>query len=343
MRKIKDIEGVLTRAGEILNEYGLKAEFERGRTRLGTREVDALIKFANEHGETLLAAEVKPVLTQVHAAQAIGRRDKDTLLIARYAPPGIAEQLRKNKVPYVDLAGNAWIPAPHFLLWVEGRKPLEERPPAEKGEAFNPAGLQLILALLTNPDWVALTTRQLAELTQLANGTVAAALRGLEAQGFVLRATPRARRRMRNLRVLLDKWTEGYLQRLQGRYFLGYYRHRGADVDWWRQVVPARHMVVLGGEPAAAELTGYLTPGEITLYAKTHPALLIADHKLERDPGAGIVIRKKFWHFQVPDWNNERFAPPVLIYADLLGTGDARCIEAAAKIREQYLVRLLED
>jgi hypothetical protein len=165
----------------------------------------------------------------------------------------------------------------------------------------------------------------------------------LETQGFIVRAAPRAKRRMRNMRALLDKWTEGYLQRLLGRYFLGYFRHLGTDRDWWRDLDPRRHIAVLGGEPAAAELTGYLTPGPITYYARMHPANLIADKKLERDPGGNVVIRKRFWHFDVPDWDNERFAPPLLIYADLMGTGDARCIEAAAKIRDRYLVRLLED
>jgi hypothetical protein len=203
--------------------------------------------------------------------------------------------------------------------------------------------LQLLFGLLTNPDWVVLPTRQLAEKVELANGTVAAALRGLETHGFIARGTPRGKRGMRNLRALLDKWTEGYLQRFQRRHFLGYYRREGPTGEWWKLLDPARHLAVLGGEPAAAELTGFLTPGQVTFYAQRHPAMLIADNKLERDPGGNVVIRKKFWHFQVPDWDNDRLAPPLLIYADLMGTGDARCIETAVKIREQYLARLLED
>lgn len=343
MRKIKDIDDILARAAEILQGYGLKVAVERERTRLGPREIDAFMRIGTGDAERLLIAEVKPALTPIHLAQALERKDKGTLLVARYVAPGIAEKLRMNKIPYLDLAGNVWLQDRNVLLWVEGRKRPAQGDEAKTLETFNPAGLQLIFALLTNPDWVACTTRQLAELTRLANGTVAAGLRGLEAQGFILRAAPRAKRRMRNLRVLLDKWTEGYLQRLRGRYFLGYYTHLGADRDWWRDIDPVRHIAVLGGEPAAAELTGYLTPGEITFYTKMNPAKLIADKRLQFDPGGKVVIRKRFWHFDVPNWQNERFAPPLLIYADLMGTGDARCVETAAKIRDQYLVRLFED
>ena len=343
VRKVQDIDEILARAAEILQGYGLRVAIERERTRLGTREIDAFMRLGKGDAETLLVAEVKPVLTPIHLAQALERKDKGTLIVARYVAPGIAEKLRKNKIPYLDLAGNVWLQDRNLFLWVEGRKRPVQPDEAKTLAIFNPAGLQLIFALLTSPDWVARTTRQLADLTRLANGTVAAGLRGLEAQGFIVRDAPRGKRRMRNLRMLLDKWTEGYLQRLQIRYLLGYYRHLGADRDWWRELDPVRHMVVLGGEPAAAELTGYLTPGDITFYARLTPVKLIADKKLERDPGGRVAIRKRFWHFDVPDWDNERLAPPLLIYADLMGTGDARCIETAAKVREQYLVQLLED
>jgi hypothetical protein len=343
MRKMKDMDEILARAAEILQGYGLKVAIERERTRLGAREIDAFMRLGKGDAEKLLVAEVKPVLTPIHLAQALEHKDKGTILVARHVAPGIAEKLRTNKIPYLDLAGNVWLQDRNLLLWVEGRKRLAPPDETKTLETFNPGGLQLIFALLTNPDWVAWTTRQLAAHTRLANGTVAAGLRGLEAQGFIVRAAPRAKRRMRNLRALLDKWTEGYLQRLQMRYFLGYYHHLGADRDWWRELDPGRHIAVLGGEPAAAELTGFLTPGQITFYARMQPAKLIADKKLERDPGGKVVIRKKFWHFEAPNWRNERYAPPLLIYADLMGTGDARCVETAAKIRDQYLVRLLED
>jgi hypothetical protein len=35
--------------------------------------------------------------------------------------------------------------------------------------------------------------------------------------------------------------------------------------------------------------------------------------------------------------------PPVLIYADLLAAGDARCIEAAERIYKVHLARLFEQ
>jgi hypothetical protein len=35
-------------------------------------------------------------------------------------------------------------------------------------------------------------------------------------------------------------------------------------------------------------------------------------------------------------------APPLLIYAELLATGDARCLEAAKRVYEDHLTRLFD-
>ncbi len=333
----------LGKAVEQLRAYGLEANIDPTVPRLGTREIDGLIKLGTKGHEIVMVVETKPKLNRANVGQAIERgRNRETLLITNYAPGPIATLLRENRVPFIDLAGNAWIKMPDFLLWVEGRKPTE----AEVGttpRAFNFGGIQLLFALLTNPDWAADTTRQLAEKVRLANGTVAAALRDLEEQGFIIRATPRGKRRLRNTRLLLDKWTEGYLQRFQNKQFYGYYRHDGQEKDWWRKVDTVQQRARLGAEPAAAELTGFLTPGQITFYADMPLGKLIAENKLQRDPGGNVLLRKKFWHFDLLDWPNDRLVPPLLIYADLMGTGEARCIETAGRIRDQYLARLIED
>ena len=153
----------------------------------------------------------------------------------------MAEQLRQKRLAFLDLAGNAWIQTPEFLIWVHGEKPTQRRTAIVAPRAFQTKGLQLLFALLTNPEWIALTTRELADKVGIANGTVAAALRDLEGQGFIVRANKRdAARRLRNRRVLLDKWTEGYLQRFQPTTLLDRYRHEGPDTDWWKTIEPQK-------------------------------------------------------------------------------------------------------
>ena len=49
-----------------------------------------------------------------------------------------------------------------------------------------------------------------------------------------------------------------------------------------------------------------------------------------------------FWNFDFA-WKYPTIAPPLLVYADLLATGDDRCIETAKLIDEQYLAQLTRE
>jgi hypothetical protein len=64
----------------------------------------------------------------------------------------------------------------------------------------------------------------------------------------------------------------------------------------------------------------------------------------EAGPGhtAVVEVRKRFWNFP-GDPEHVDLVPPLLVYADLLATGDARCIETAKMIHDRYLARLLTE
>ena len=111
-------------------------------------------------------------------------------------------------------------------------------------------------------------------------------------------------------------------------------RYRTDLTRWWAELAPQDYGVLLGGEPAAAKLTQYLRPEAITLYGdKAEPRLLL-DYKLRPDPVGPVELVKRFWAFET---NSEAVVPLPLIYADLLATGDARCIETADLIYERIL------
>ena len=54
-------------------------------------------------------------------------------------------------------------------------------------------------------------------------------------------------------------------------------------------------------------------------------------------PDGNVEILGKFWGFESAP---PELAPPLLIYADLLATGDARCLEAARRWRDDSLIDL---
>jgi len=98
----------------------------------------------------------------------------------------------------------------------------------------------------------------------------------------------------------------------------------------------------MGGEIAAKYHTQYLKPQLVTLYAAKQPDDMIVRQKLRKDPQGDVEILKRFWNFPKLD-ERANVVPALLVYADLLATGDERNIETARMIYEQYLAGLIRE
>ena len=97
-----------------------------------------------------------------------------------------------------------------------------------------------------------------------------------------------------------------------------------------------------GGETAAAILTNYLKPERVTIYAKRPLGRLILQNRLIRDPQGNIDLLEAFWGTGY-NWHPFNLAHPILIYADLLATGDPRNIEPANLLYDQELQKFLRE
>jgi hypothetical protein len=293
--------------------------------------------------ETLpLLAEVKRGLRPAMLGTVINqmaRLGENALLITDYATPQLADQLREHGVNFIDGAGNAYLNRPPILVWIKGMRPTEKPTAPNAGRAFQATGLQVVFALLCKPEWVNRPYREIAKLAGVAHGTVGNVMEDLIDAGYVFELG-RANRRLRNMARLADTWTEAYARTLRPKLLLGQYR--APNRDWWHTLEPTRYDAQLGGEPAAAKLDGYLTPGTVTLYADEIPNRLLVDHQLRKDPTGTVELRKRFWHFETTTTMTD-LVPPLLIYADLLATGDGRCFEAANRIRERELHGLFDQ
>lgn len=336
--------GLTQAAVEALRDYGFQTELDTKKATLGTTEADGVLRLRRGELDTLYVIEVKRGLNPTTLGHIAPKLNPATLLITDYVAPETAAKLKKLNIPFVDAAGNAWLQGRDFVIWVTGRKPTirTRNPPIAR--AFQQGGLQLTFAILTNPNWIHLPYRALAERVGIANGTVGAAMGDLEKQGFLVRTKGRnEKRRLRNRRVLAEKWTEAYLQKLYPTTEIGRYRAENDLTDWWQDIQPEQYQVLLGAEPAAAKLTNFLTPGIVTLYVRRQPGPLILDKKLRADADGNVVLRRKFWKFEPEEWDHRDLVPPLLIYADLLATGDARCIETARKVYDGYLARSFDE
>lgn len=265
--------------------------------------------------------------------------NRPRLLVTDHVSRPMAERLRNLGIAFVDMAGNAWLIKPPVVIHVEGRKPVQQPEAQSSNRAFQQTGLRVVFALLCRPELFRAPLRDIAEATGVAHGTVGWVMHGLREAGYLIeRGKGRGRKRNpRNLVRLLDEWAAAYARTLRPTLLLGRFAAGPKTPrNWWQHVDLEAHGLRLGGEPAAAELTDYLQPGTITLYADRLPGRVIAEQRLARDDEGSIEFRYRFWPVD-QDADRPRFTPPVLIYADLLATDDPRCIDTARMIHERYL------
>lgn len=341
---------LLSEALAALRGFGLAASEEVAQGRGGYKRADAVARIGQGLQQQRYVVEVKRTLRPANLGAALHELDQlaelyglPGLLVADYITPELAEVLREQGREFADAAGNAHIRQPGVLIQIAGRKQLLKTAALQIGRAFQPTGLQVIFALLCHPEWINLPYRELAARAGVAHGTVGWVMPDLQQQGFITEIKgKRGTRRLHEGERLLGLWVDAYARQLRPRTLLG--RYFVQTIDDWRDWPLAEHAAQWGGEPAGALLTQYLKPAELTLYAEKLPGLLAGKYKFRQEADAqhrdAVEVRRRFWDF--PGEQAQACVPPVLVYADLLATGDARCIETAKRLYEEHVVQLFQ-
>jgi hypothetical protein len=139
--------------------------------------------------------------------------------------------------------------------------------------------------------------------------------------------------------TLLQRWVTAYPEQLRPKQILG--RYKGPP-NWWEQKRLVPLQAQWGGEIAAEKMTHYLKPELITIYAGAqYLTQLLLENRLKTDITGDVEILGRFW--RVEEQRPEELVPPLLVYADLLATGNQRNLETAKMIYEQNIVRLIRE
>lgn len=264
---------------------------------------------------------------------------KQEVLITRYITPQIADRLKELDLQFLDTAGNAYINLPNLFLFIKGNKVKEEFAKEKPIRAFQPAGLQLIYALLCIPGLENKPYRVMAEKANIANGAVTRVIKDLKKLGYLLDMGKKGRKLIKK-KELLQRWVNLYAELLKPKLFIG--RYTTDNINWWRQVKPFNVDAQLGGETAAAVITKYLKPQNHTIYTRENYGKLLLLLKLKKAPDGNVELFKKFWNFE-DTLNNKKLVNPVLIYADLIATGDNRNLDTAKIIYEKEIIRYIGE
>lgn len=335
---------ILDRAADALRAHGLTVKIQPAPAK-ARRRADAWLRAGKGRGHVDYVVEIKrrvaPAILGAIVAQLRHAVDGETripLLVTDHVTPPMAERLRLQKQQFVDAAGNAYLEGPELFVYVVGRRPLEAHAAARTNRAFATAGLKLLFALMCDPALEDAAYRTLATAAGVALGAVPRVLADLRELGLLVMNGDR--RRLFATKRLLDEWALMYARRLRAKTLAATYVAGGFDT--WREWPQDPREFRWGGEPAAHLLVRHLKPGVLTVYADKVPPRLVVEQRLVH---AGPLDRHHLLELRKPFWGrtlrieDARTVPAVLVYADLLATGDARCMEAAHLVYERSLAR----
>lgn len=338
---------LIERAIGALRGHGLNVAL-RNQPKLAAQiEADAWLRVGKDKQHVDYVVEAKRAVAPATLGAVVAQLRDDAatakqplLLVTAYVTPPTAEKLRTLDQQFVDAAGNAYLNGPGFLVYVTGRKPEDLRGPPRPGRTFTTTGLKVLFALICDAELAAAPYRTIAQAADVALGALPPVLRDLEHQRYLLVAGKK--RRLLATKRLLDDWALAYARTLRAKALAATYV--APKFETWPEWDLDPNEARWGGEPAANLLVDYLRPGVLTIYTRKLPPRLAVEQRLV---AAGRLAQERLLEIRRPFWGNTlkleghpKTVPPALVYADLLATGDARCIETAQMVHDQFLAQL---
>lgn len=259
---------------------------------------------------------------------------RPVLLVARYISPTLFNELAANGINALDCAGNCYIRYMEegnliFQLSNKGEKNIFMK--KKSYPAFQDSGIKVIFYFLNNPVNVNKPYRDIKDATGVSLGTIKNVMDELIASRYIL-VTEKGRF-LKNRKELLEQWVINYNQVLKPKLLLGKMSFRSNEHrrNWVTMKLPEG--MYWGGESGAQLVDSYLEPGSFDIYTDIPTANLMKTGFVRQDENGEISVYQKFWHWRT----GNRLVPLVLIYANLMGSGNSRCLEIAQRLLNNEL------
>lgn len=303
--------------------------------------VDALLELTTPRGrQKLLVEEKSSHLSRALVGDLIARigprQTTPLMLFAPYVSAEMASLLIPRGINFVDRAGNCHLDlGGSYVAHVEGRK---LKRPLDAPGGMRAPGFRLIFALLVEPKLLDAPARDMARAAGVSLGTASNVLRRLEHDRVVVRT--KSKRHLLRPDDLVERWIAGYAETLRPQLFGGRFETPDRDPpaleDRVAHALGDREAWAWGGAAAAFRLTKHYRSVETTLHLGTGPSDLPKRLKaLPHREGRLIILGVPgplAFRGQAP-----RTVHPLLVYTELILTGDDRAREAATELRERFL------
>ena len=301
-----------------------------------TNELDGAVDFVLNNTTERFFVEVKKEIRyhQLEHINQMAITHGNFLLISDSLFPNIKAEMRKKGISYLDAAGNIFLNTDKQHIWIEGHK--NEKKGIEKiNRAFTSTGLKAVYLFLIDDNFINQTQRTIADEAGIALGNINLILHGLKEQGFLIETSKKVFQII-NKKGLFEKWMAAYEDKLKPALHIGNFRLLDmSDGNNWKKINLKPDHTFWGGEPAGEIITNYLIPEILTIYTSETRNDLIKNYQMIPDPEGNIRVYKKFWKHQAT--YSQTVVHPLLAYADLLSTGNSRCVETANLIFEHHV------
>lgn len=268
----------------------------------------------------------------------------EVIIFTEWVPDLVADEFRNAGIFFADAQGNAFIrKPPQVVLDIRGKKP-DRAPKAEPGKLIEPTGLKIIHYLLTHPQGAGNPLRVIAEEAGVALGTAHAVVKELKRGQWLLPAAG-DKRRFGDLNGLVELFVRGYALKLRPACHLARYKHKlrapHEIIDRFAERLKdlEGHWAVTGGM-AARQMTQYLEPDAVTVFADEQAQAQLHNEPMLRDDANGnVTVLNLFGRAAIAGQQNTPWplATPLLVYAELLEAGGARDTETAKMIYDQFI------
>lgn len=283
------------------------------------------MEFCYEIKKTLSNSNIHSTVEQI--LQNRCRQDVPAILITNKIYPKLADMLVANRINWMDKAGNCDIRHKGLIIRIVGRKNDVDNQ-TKSAMKLSEAQIKLILFFLQHPDDTNLPYREIQEKVGLSLGTITKTFDLLKEKKYLVQTENGRRISMRH--ELIEWWQQQYNEFLKPKLLVNRMSFRTPEARKnWKEIALPQGMC-WGGDCGAHIIDGYLIPGEFEIYSDVVSTLLLRTGAVMPNPNGEIRIYRKFWLGNA----TENTAPLLVIYADLMGTDDSRCHEAALRIKE---------
>ena len=296
-------------------------------------ESDITFKLNGEVVYADMRKEVRPN----HVPVFLGRLDKPLLVVADYITPKSKETLKSNGVNYIDSYGNAFLNLSNLKVYVEkgNAKPVYN----VYSEVFTRAGGQILFHLLQEPELINENQQYLAEISCVSLGSVSKTIKGLLKEGFSVKWDNEKKYQLVRREELLEKWVALVNEKILPAHKIGKYRFTTSEHYQIGDTGP-RLESCWGGEYGANLITNYLNPEKYSFFTTREKVDLIRLFKMIPDENGNISAYKSFWKptsTKLYYNHGETAANPLLVYAELIYSGNDRNIATAKIIFDEYI------